>query len=124
MAYRFERLKVWGDARQFVTFVYQLTANFPGRERFALTDQLCRAAISIVLNIAEGSEKKSDVDFVRFLRIATGSLNEVVAGLYIALDLAYISKETFDDLYQKANILSSRLNALIRTIKLSGSSKR
>ena len=117
MSFRFEKLKVWKEARNYCTVVYRLTANFPQIELYGLIDQIRRATVSIILNIAEGSSRKSDKEFIRFLRIALGSLQEVVTGLYIALDLKYINKDDFEELYIKANILASKINALINYLK-------
>lgn len=117
MSYRFEKLDVWQLSRRFVVDIYKLTANFPKDEKFALTDQLKRAAISITLNIAEGSDRKSDKEFVRFLRMAIGSIEEVVAGLYITKDLNYISQDEFVKTYSDTNIIALKLNALIKSLK-------
>jgi four helix bundle protein len=75
--------------------------------------QIRRAALSILLNITEGTDRKSDIEFVRFLRIALTSLQEVVACLYVAVDQNYIDKNQFDVIYSKSNILSSKINALV-----------
>jgi len=115
--YRFEKLEVWQQARKFAVKIYKVTFDFPKDERFSLVDQLRRAVISIALNIAEGSDRKSDKEFIRFLRVAIGSIEEVVTGLYISFDLEYLSKEEFDKLYEEANILASRINALINKLK-------
>ena len=117
MSFRFEKLQVWQDARKFTVEIYKLTSNFPKSEKYALTDQLRRAGVSIALNIAEGSDRKSDKDFIRFLRMSIGSLEEVVTGLYIAKDLGYLDDKEFEKLYKKANILVSKINALINSIK-------
>jgi four helix bundle protein len=84
-----------------------------------LIDQIRRAAVSIALNISEGSDKKSDAEFIRYLRISAGSVNEVVTALYIAVDLKYLNKDDFGKLYRSANILAAKLNALINSIKKS-----
>jgi four helix bundle protein len=117
MSYRFEKLVVWQLARKFSVKIYKISREFPSDERFSLTDQLRRAAVSIVLNIAEGSDKKSDKEFVRYLRNSLGSLEEVVTALYIALDLKYINNDKFKELYKDSNILASKLNALIKSLK-------
>lgn len=117
MNYRFENLKVWHQARDFCNSIYETTRHFPKEERFGLIDQLRRASLSIPLNIAEGSNRMSDLEFIRFLRIARGSACEVVTGLYIASDQKYIPKEKFEDLYQKSIKLSSRLTATIKSIQ-------
>lgn len=116
MSFRFETLEVWKLARIFVVEIYKVTRKFPKDELFGLISQLRRAATSIVLNIAEGCDRKSDVEFKRFLRIALTSLEEVVTGLYIALDENFINQQNFDILYKPANQLAAKLNALINTL--------
>ena len=117
MSFRFEKFEIWHQARKFASTIYSLTRNFPKEERFGLIDQLRRAGVSIALNIAEGSDRKSDIDFRRFLRLAMGSLEEVVTALYISLDQNYIDKKDFDRLYSEANILAAKINKLIGNLK-------
>lgn len=114
MEYRFEKLSIWAESRKFVKQIYQIVRKFPKDEQYALGDQLRRVAISIVLNIVEGSAKKSDKDFVRYLRISLGSLNEVVAGLFLAMDLDYIDKQEFQKQYDFTHKLSAMIQSLIR----------
>ena len=83
MSFRFEKLTVWKDARKFISNTYSLTKMFPTEEKFGLIDQIRRAAVSVALNIAEGSDRKSDAEFKRFLRMAIGSCEEVVTAFYI-----------------------------------------
>lgn len=116
MQYRFEKLKVWQQAREFCNSVYSITKAFPKDERFSLIDQIRRAAVSVALNIAEGSNRRSDPDFVRFLRIAQASLCETVTALYIALDQRYLGQVDFDNLYEDSVLLSSRITATIKSI--------
>lgn len=117
MAFRFEKLQVWQEARMFSLKIYKVTIKFPKEERYGLTDQLRRASVSVALNIAEGSDRKSDKEFSKFLRMSTGSLEEVVTALYIACDLSYLDKISFEVLYSEANVLASKLNALINSLK-------
>ena len=84
MSFKFEKLEVWKEAQKFATLVYRKTVKFPVKEKYGLTSQIRRAAVSVSLNIAEGSDRKSDKDFTRYLRIAIGSLNEVVTIIYVA----------------------------------------
>ena len=87
----YKKLIVWQKAKSLVKVVYALTRQFPADERFALTDQLRRAAVSIPSNIAEGYGRASNADYAHFLAIARGSLYEVLTQLEIAEDLGYIS---------------------------------
>jgi len=80
----FEKLDVWQKAIDFVDLVYNETRGFPAEERFSLTNQLRRAAVSISSNIAEGSSRSSKGDFARFVEIATGSVFEVVSQAFVA----------------------------------------
>lgn len=116
MYYRFEKLDVWIESRLFIKIIYLVVAKLPKSEQFILGEQIKRAAISIALNIAEGSDKKSDKDFVRYLRIALGSINEVVTALYIARDLQYLSQENFLKLYEQSHKLSAMIHALIKKL--------
>lgn len=116
MSFRFEKLTVWQDAREFTKYIYRVTRDFPTDEKFGLTNQIRRAVVSVMLNIAEGSDKKSDAEFRRFLRMAIGSCEEVVTAFYIALDQGYIDKAKFDIIYFDANNLVARLNALVKKL--------
>lgn len=115
MAYRFEKLKVWSESRLFIKDVFIVVNKFPPKE-YSIKDQIKRAVISIALNIAEGSDKKSDKDFIRFLRMSLGSINEAVTAFYIALDLKFMTKEDFDTLYEKSNDISRMINGLVRSL--------
>ncbi len=117
MSFRFEKFEIWHQARKFANDIYTVVKTFPKEERYGLIDQLRRAAVSIALNIAEGSDRRSDLDFGRFLRLAMGSLEEVVTALYIARDQGYISQKKFDILYEEANFLAARINKLMGNLK-------
>jgi four helix bundle protein len=88
-AQRFEDLIVWQKAHRFVLEVYRLTKSFPYDERFGLTSQFRRAAVSIAANIAEGFKKRGKLDKVRFMNIAQGSLEECRYYLLLTRDLGY-----------------------------------
>lgn len=117
MPYRFETLEIWKLARAFSGGIYLLTRTFPKEELFALTSQMRRASLSCVLNIAEGSERKSDKEFIRFLRIAKSSIHEVVAAGFICLDQGYVELLTFQKMYDKSHTLTKKINALIRYLE-------
>lgn len=91
--YNFERLEVWHIARELVTKVYHLLSKFPVEERFALCDQIRRAAISVPSNIVEGDSRISPKEQMHFVEIAYGSLMELYCQLVIAVDLGYLQKE-------------------------------
>ena len=86
----FKDLVVWQKAMKLVREVYSLTKSFPMDERYALTDQVRRAVVSIPSNIAEGSGRSSNADYGHFLAIARGSLYETMTQLQVAVDLGYI----------------------------------
>ena len=88
----YKDLVVWQKAMKLVKEVYSLTKSFPADERYALTDQIRRAVVSIPSNIAEGSGRSSNADYGHFLAIARGSLYETMTQLQIAVDLGYISE--------------------------------
>ena len=95
---RFQDLKAWQLARELNRQIYALSASGAFGRDFALRDQIRRASISISSNIAEGFERRSPVDFARFLTIAKASGAEVLSQLYLALDLRYIEQEAFDSI--------------------------
>jgi four helix bundle protein len=114
--FRFEKLHIWKEARHLVKEIYSLTKKFPSEERYCLTNQTRRSAISIALNIAEGSDRKSDIEFKRFLRMALGSDEEVITCLFLALDLGYLDQKEFDKIYQELNQIAAKINALINKL--------
>lgn len=116
MYYRFENLEVWKMARIFAGEIYHVTRSFPKEEIFSITSQIRRASLSVVLNIAEGSDRKSDIEFIRFLRIAYTSLQEVIAALYIALDQKYITPAQFHPIYQSSHEIAKKINSLITSL--------
>jgi len=83
-------LEVWKKAMELAREVYALTKGFPADERFGLTNQVRRAVVSVASNIAEGAARGSHAEFIRFLRIALGSLAEVETQLLLATDLGYV----------------------------------
>jgi len=99
---RFEEIRAWQGARILVNQVYTLTQSGPFSKDFGLRDQIQRASVSVMTNIAEGFDCESKLEFARFLGIARRSAVEVQSLLYIALDNKYISEETFNKLYAQA----------------------
>ena len=112
----FEKLEVWQKAIEFADMIYSITKAFPADERFGLTNQRRRAAVSISSNIAEGSGRVSRKDFVRFLEIATGSLYEVVSQSFISRNQGFLSRDDFEILYSAAEEQGRMLSGLRRSM--------
>jgi len=110
--FRFEKLDVWQKSVDFADRVYEITRGFPSDERFGLTSQLRRAAVSISSNLAEGSGRSSDKDFAHFVQIAYGSVLEVVSQIHIAKRQTLLAEEPFQDLYSRAEEISRMLSGL------------
>jgi four helix bundle protein len=114
----FRDLLVWRKAHEFVLAVYRLTESFPEREKFGLSHQMRRAAVSVPANIAEGFGKRSPAEKARFLNIAEGSLEECRYYLILAQDLGYGQTAALMDALEESSRL---LNAYTRALLASGS---
>jgi four helix bundle protein len=110
-------LVAWQKAMKFVSAIYEGTRQFPVEERYGLTNQLRRAAVSVPSNIAEGQARFSQKEFHHFLSHARGSLVEIETQLLIARDLDYISAAKAGTLLVTAEELGRILNGLIASIK-------
>jgi four helix bundle protein len=108
----FERLDVWQKSIDFADLVYRITRALPDDERFGLTSQMRRAAVSISSNIAEGSSRFSNKDFVRFIEIATGSLFEVVSQSFLSRKQGFLNETDFKTLYSAAEEQGRMLSGL------------
>lgn len=115
---RFEELKCWQEGRKLVNLVYQATSKKIFID-YSLKDQIRRAAVSIISNIAEGFERGNREEFVYFLYIAKGSCGEVRTQLYIALDLSFINQADFLKATNQARLISGMIYRLIESIKVS-----
>ena len=109
-------LIVWQKAMKLVTEIYRHTKSFPEDERFGLTSQLRRCSISIPSNVAEGYGRNSTQDYIRYLRIANGSLFELQTQLEIALNLGFLSDESFSILFESSREIERMLSSLIKKI--------
>jgi four helix bundle protein len=114
---KFRKLDVWIKSMEFISLVYQLTAEFPADERFGLTSQLRRAAISIALNIAEGSGSGTDAEFKRFLRMSLRSTYEVITALEISSNLNLANQDIINLRIQEADDLAAMISGLIKYLK-------
>ena len=121
---RFEGLHCWQFSRELVNMVYEMTKESPFNRDFGLVDQIRRAAVSVMSNIAEGFNASSDADFMRFLSFSRRSVSEVQAQSYIALDQKYITQEAFSKVYSKASETEKQINALISYLNKSRHSVR
>ena len=117
MTNNFKDLVVWQKAYSFILHTYQITQNFPEAERFGLSSQFRRAAVSIGANIAEGYKKLSKADKLRFMNIAQGSLEECRFYTMLSKDLQYITEDEFHTLSFEIEGTSIYLNKYCRAIK-------
>jgi four helix bundle protein len=110
MAYTLRDIKVWQKAHEFVLEVYKLTEIFPSSEKYGLTAQIRRSAISIPTNMAEGYKRRSDKDFAHFLNIADSSLEESKYHLLLARDLGYLKSGDYSRLSESADEIGRMLS--------------
>lgn len=119
MIKRFEDLEVWQLSRALVKEVYEITQKVEFQKDFGLKDQVRRCTVSIMANISEGFERKTQKEFINFLFIAKGSCGELRSHFYIAFDLGYINKETFDNLQNQTITISKSLSGFIKYLSSS-----
>lgn len=111
MKFGFQRVIAWQKSHEFVLSVYRITRRFPEGEKYGLTSQFRRAAVSIEANIAEGYKKISKPDKLRFFNIAQGSLEECRDYIILSLDLAYITEQEYDELCTQSEYASRMINS-------------
>ncbi|MEM4264107.1 MAG: four helix bundle protein [Candidatus Woesearchaeota archaeon] len=114
----FKKLDVYNTAYAFVLSIYKITKDFPKSEVYGITNQLRRAASSITANIAEGSGRSSDKEFMHFLFIALGSVKECEHFLMLSKDLGYLSDLQHNLLDTQINQIGGKLNNFIKTLKI------
>ncbi|MGH7146795.1 MAG: four helix bundle protein [Nitrospiraceae bacterium] len=112
-----KRLEAWKRALELVTDVYKLTGAFPAHERYALVDQMRRAAVSIPCNVAEGAARQTKKEFAQFLHVARGSLSELDTQLEIAGRLGYMPAEGQRSLQSSCEAVDRLLNGLVRSLR-------
>jgi four helix bundle protein len=113
---KFKQLKVWLKAHQLVVEVYKVTKNFPDDEKFALTSQMRRAAISVAANIVEGTKRKTIKDRKHFHNMADTSLEELKYYFLLSFDIGYIAKENGEALTQQAREVGRMLENLTKKL--------
>jgi four helix bundle protein len=116
---KFEDLESWKKARLLTNRVYEATTVGNFTRDFGLKDQIRRASISILSNIAEGFERGGDKEFLQFLAVAKGSCGEVRAQLYIALDQGYLSQDLFERLLNNADEIGRMISGLMKYLSKS-----
>jgi four helix bundle protein len=114
----YKKLDVWKDAVDLVTEVYKLCQNFPNNEKFGLTSQIKRSAVSIPSNIAEGAGRSTKKDFAKFLHFAIASSYELETQLIIALNLNFILFEDSESIQLKLTSIEKRLFSLIKSLQV------
>ena len=106
---KFEDIDAWKKARNLVKRIYEVSTSDPFSKDFSLKDQIRRCSVSVMANIAEGFGRRSKKEFANYLNIAHGSAAELQSHLYIALDLDYIDRVVFDQLYSECNEISKMI---------------
>jgi four helix bundle protein len=119
----FEDLQVWKDSKILVKSIYQLTSDGKFNKDFGLREQIQRASVSIMNNIAEGFERNNNKEYIKFLGYSKGSAGEVRSMLYVANDLGYISQDSFNIHYQMAINIITQLSNFIKYLKSSSIKK-
>lgn len=113
----FEDLIVWQQAMLLAREIYKLVQVLPVEERYALSDQMRRAAVSIPSNIAEGQARNTSKEFIQFLHIAKGSNAELITQLLLCVDFGYLTEEQIRYARQLSYKVAQLLSALIRSLK-------
>lgn len=114
MADKYESLPIFKEAHKLVLLIYKITKIFPQEEKFGLISQLRRASSSIIANIIEGNARNSNKEFLNFLYIARGSLEETKYFLLLSKDLGYLNEIDYDEIHQVAEMVGKQLNGLIK----------
>ncbi len=117
MIQHFETLPIYQESRKFTNLIYTISKTFSKEELYGIVSQLRRAAISILLNIAEGQGRKTKRDHRQFLLISRGSAYEVIAILQICLDQEMINIELYEDLRNKIAVLLQQINGMIKYLE-------
>lgn len=121
---RFEDLEVWQNARKLTNWIYDCSDSGSFSRDFGLRDQMRRAAVSVMSNVAEGFESLTQALFIQYLGRAKGSAGELRAQLYIALDRKYISQEQFQNARVLVEICSRQLQNLIQYLESKPNARR
>ncbi len=121
---RFEEIEAWQTARELAKLIYSITEEGKFAKDFGLKDQIRRASVSVMSNIAEGFESKTPAAFIRYLGIAKASAGEVRSQLYIAHDVGYLTEQQFSNLFQIAEKVSRQLSRFVSYLETHPQSRR
>jgi four helix bundle protein len=113
----FEDIKAWQKAREFVKEIYMLTNKGNFSKDFGLKEQVRRASVSIMANVAEGFDSQSDQEFIKYLGYSRRSATEVLSHLYVAFDQKYILEQKFEDLKTEITLIKQLIGGFIRYLK-------
>ena len=123
-AKRFEDLEVWQRAKELTNLIYKVSSGGEFARDYGLRDQMRRAAVSVMSNIAEGFESQTQIMFIQFLGRAKGSAGEVRAQLYIAKDQGYLTEDQFNSALSLAEISSKQLTRFIQYLQTQPNTRR
>ncbi len=115
--HNFKKLNIWQKSMDLVTQIYVLTADYPSSEIYGITSQTRSSAVSIPLNISEGSAKSSNKDFSRFLEMAIGSSNELETVLIVAKNVGFINEKILEEYSEKIITLRKMISKFKDTLK-------
>ena len=115
----YKDLAVWRKSIDWAEAIYQASMGFPSEERYGLTSQIRRAAVSVPSNIAEGAARSGSKEFLQFLSVASGSLAEVETQLILARRLGYLPQAAEQDLQDQSHEIGRMLNGLKRSLRSS-----
>lgn len=113
----YEELQIWQEGCRLAVDIYQLTTNEPFTKDFGLKDQIRRSSVSIPSNIAEGKERETIKELVRYLYVAKGSAAELKTQLYVAQGVGYLNADIYLDLNERITLLSKQIGGFIRKLK-------
>lgn len=113
----FTDLDVWKNSRELAKSIYDITNDFPDKKKFRLTDKMCRVAVSIASNIAEGIGRSNSKDKMRFIYMSRGSSFELETQLYIAKDLHNINESKFSEVLESILVVKKLINGFIIIFK-------
>lgn len=118
MAFRFESLEIWQLSIEWTKEIFDFCETLPKEVQYSLGNQLRDSGLSTSNNIAEGSGSNSKKDFAHFINIGIRSIYETISGLFVAKKKGYIDEKRFKELYQKGEILSARMRAFAKTLRV------